>query len=313
MPNQHWKILGAVLLAIEAYLSFVGMEPDSSIWRRSFFKAMHVLSKPKVCGSVFTASSLVVAIMLAIERYTLANIFLGISCACGCLFLANMKCLRKQIKKGRRFTYRNRPWLQFAACLPLVVLTIYVMGMVNQYALDKRLSQSSDWLVPADEPTPENACDNKVPTDSLLIILGSLAAFNNHFPHTVLAIGGTPLLQLDKNQKGEIAVSTDVMDDNDNEIVEIEHNHFTPANDVFMVKRKDLNSLSVIVKHEKQEVLNVRYLNAQVIRITGIFNRHGIQVIATQSSVETRFPYGGRFIQSGSCFGETSVLDFGFQ
>jgi len=119
-------------------------------------------------------------------------------------------------------------------------------------------------------------------------------------------------LIVDRDKQGRIAVTTDVIDENDDAVVEIVKNHFTVTNDAFKVSRPDLSTLSVVIKHHKQEVLNIRYSNPRMLRINGIFRYSGIEVKGTDSTVEL-YRNGGRLatFSGGTCV-KDAMVDFGF-
>jgi hypothetical protein len=71
-------------------------------------------------------------------------------------------------------------------------------------------------LVPGDSPTPTNACSTIYqPKDGeVLVINGDSADITGAFPHTVLMIGGFPVLSVDRvaNSSEDLSLSVDIRD-----------------------------------------------------------------------------------------------------
>jgi hypothetical protein len=154
-----------------------------------------------------------------------------------------------------------------------MALGFFVVQAINTYSLEQELKLHTDWLIPASDPQPKTACPDptELPPGSLTLVMGSSAAYASTFPAAVVVIDQQIRFSLDRDPQGRIAVTTDVFDAADNVVVEIDHNRFTVASDVFKMERPDLSTLAVSIKSHKEEVLWVRFLNPSTIRVRGVF------------------------------------------
>ena len=135
----------------------------------------------------------------------------------------------------------------------ILFIAAWVIAEIQAYELQKRLQASSDYLLPGDDPTPRNFCYGGTPKGALTILLGERAAFATNFPTKVIAINDDMILEMNKDEHGDIAVTTDIFDQNNDLVASIENNRFRVVQDA-IVERKDLHSLKVTIKHRKEQV-----------------------------------------------------------
>jgi hypothetical protein len=183
------------------------------------------------------------------------------------------KALQKYKLAQRRYRYWQLS-VPCLICLAFVLSFLFVDGKRvkrQNELLVQRLNQHADFFVPANEPTPPNPCQF-APKNALVVILGARAAFSTFFPAKIIVINSDLILTLDRDEKGDVGITTDIYDQNDDFIAGISKNKFTVVNDA-IIDRPDMSSLKVTIKHRKEQVLDVRYINASTIRILGIF-RH---------------------------------------
>jgi hypothetical protein len=166
----------------------------------------------------------------------------------------------------------------------------------------------SGWLRPAHDPTPANPCAQRIiDQGGYIVFLGPMAFGATKMPNIVLGVGALhtkpfPLLTLDKNKRGELALSADVYS-NDDIVVEFKDGKYTVSNDAFKVEKPDPSTLEVTIKRLKEKVLQVRFLNAHAIKILGHFqypNASDLRVDDTALTVNT-IPLrgGGCAVNSG--------------
>jgi hypothetical protein len=173
-------------------------------------------------------------------------------------------------------------------------------------------SNNSGWLRPGHDPTPPTRC--QVPElsvkgpqqDDLVIFFGNTVGWinkNSPFPWVILKIAGHPVLTLEKKKTGEIAISGEVYNPQDDAIVVLANNKFTTSTEAFVVDSTS-TSLRVTVKHLNETVLNVQYLNPHTVRISGHFyyQRHNV-LIGTDKSIVDATSLGG-----DNCFGNAHTL-----
>ena len=159
-------------------------------------------------------------------------------------------------------------------------------------------------LLPGNEPTPPNPCQKRgeIPSDAVILLMGNQAIYNSTFPHTVLEMSGRNMLSIDKIGMG-MTITADVFSADGRIIAELVNNDFyVNPNNYFKVKH-DANSL-IVHDQEKNEVLNVRYLNPSTIKIKGIFRypNHWPFIIG-----EDKIILGNHNTLESSCFGNNKI------
>jgi hypothetical protein len=185
----------------------------------------------------------------------------------------------KQRKRGRntareRIFYRIWQWVGCAACLLFLFLSI----AFTHFTWNKKdLSQMGGILVPANDPDPIGG-QCTIGEDEVGLYLGNYSAKTARFPVTAVQVGGKPLVVLDRNQDGSIALSVDVLSDDGRVIVRIDKNGFTVnPNNYLAVKRLDRSSL-VITDQYGMEVLNARFVNKKAFQLSARLRSSGVTV-----------------------------------
>jgi hypothetical protein len=94
-----------------------------------------------------------------------------------------------------------------------------------------------------------------------------------------MAVDEVPKIIIEKNDRGQVAVTMDLFDSTGDIVAEIQKSQFTiNPNNHFKVVRKDKSSL-VEIPRWKEEVLSIGYLNPSEIKITGVFHYPGINPV----------------------------------
>lgn len=145
-------------------------------------------------------------------------------------------------------------------------------------------------LLPADERAPTNNCPY-VPSNAVLLLLGNMPVYATVFPHRVIGVDQDEvLLSIDRNENG-IAVSGRLFSEDGKLVAEIINNEFylNPSN-FFRRARADKHTL-IVYNLGGEEVLNVRYMNKNTIRLFAHF-RHpsGAEVRITKDGVDATEP-----------------------
>lgn len=130
----------------------------------------------------------------------------------------------------------------------------------------------SGLLVPANDPTPENACGHaQLLNGALLMILGNSASLNPWFPHVVIRAKGQDILTLNK-KNNEIAVGVRIFGRDGRIVAEIRDNEFfINPNNYFRKERPDKSTL-IVYDQEDKKVIDVRFLNPTTVRFLGVLN-----------------------------------------
>lgn len=157
--------------------------------------------------------------------------------------------------------------LKWSGCLLILCVFSGAVYFVYEAGMRKELQSNVGYLFPAHDPVTPDPC----PGPGMRIILGSLSAKAESFPVTVLRMGGVPVLVMDRKPDGQIAISTDIYDQNHDIVAEIDNNHYDVHSSAFKIIRKDRSSLSVFIRRDKEEVLRIRYLNPESVSIMGAF------------------------------------------
>ena len=124
-------------------------------------------------------------------------------------------------------------------------------------------------LLPGDEPDPPVACPN-VPSNALKVFLGDSLASTTADELTVLKIKGIDVLSLRRTSNG-VAILAKVFSEDGKVVAQIVDNrlYVNPGN-FLRIDNPDSHSLAVYDLHQRQ-VLAIRYLNPQSVRVVGIF------------------------------------------
>jgi hypothetical protein len=241
----HWKYSGALIFSLYGLaVAMVGIGLAVDPFHRYF-----------ILADCFFAGSLVWAIGWWLSSEPLAR--------------KKPKLTKKQKKRNIQVSYVSyRAW-KWGVILLMIVAFGGSLKLASEIELDRELSLHGGLLVPANDPTPPSACSGD---DSLFLVnFGPWSAGTRHFPNIVFSSANIPRMTLEKNRHGELAVTTDIYDENENILVSIEKNHFIVTNDAFEITHPDRSTLVVVVKHQKEKVLDIRFLNKRAIRIWGHF------------------------------------------
>ena len=222
------------------------------------------------------------------------------------LSLRKPRTSRSQRRRAERVSFwPYRAW-KWGAVSAFVAAFVFFLSLTNKVELSRELNLNHGWLVAADDPTPPNPC-RSVPQNALLVMLGSNTVYGTQFPQHVLMLKNDRILDLNRDGKGRVSVSTDLYDEKGDIVVEIKENKFTVANDAFEISRPDLSTLSVTIKHKKERVLDIRYLNPRAVQISGIFRHPDDPVLEVR---EGQSFLDGRLLRvSNNCVGDAGNAD----
>lgn len=153
--------------------------------------------------------------------------------------------------------------------------------VTNNYARGPKLS---GWLVPGSGATPKTFSAGRgaqpciIPDDHVAVFLGGSVDVEKEFPRTIIQVGSTPRLILERQKDGTLAVSMDIFDsDPDPRIIaKIVRNKFTinPNNYFTTEISKDGSRLQVTDQRDIR-VLDIRYINKRALSISAILHFPG--------------------------------------
>ena len=206
--------------------------------------------------------------------------------------------------------YTHKPFLASLAGGTVAASLVFFCAceLIHGTSVRKRLQAYSDYLVPGDTATPDNVCE-VIPKGALRILLGPMAAWATSFPSNVVVIDGDSILSMNRTADGRISLSTDIYDENHDIIAEIKDNHYDVDSSAFKVARDNLSDLSVFIRHDKEQVLDVRYLNPTTISIRGVFRSESSELKVT---AEGTYLNGRSLGHLGICAGNSSAAAFVF-
>jgi hypothetical protein len=129
-----------------------------------------------------------------------------------------------------------------------------------------------DLLLPGNEPDPPPPlpCPS-VPPNALKAFLGTSLAYTTAGEFTVLRIKGIDVLRLRRTPNG-IAILAKVFSEGGKVVAQIVDNRlYVNPGDFIRIERPDSHSLVAYDLHQRQ-VLAIRYLNPQSVRVVGVFH-----------------------------------------
>lgn len=135
------------------------------------------------------------------------------------------------------------------------------------------LTQLKGRLMPASDPTPPNSCAVAKGEVIVFVGLNGNAVKVRKFPHVILALRSVgPALSVDRDKDESVDILMDVKSTDGKIIARLNRDGFVINQNNFLeMKRPDKHSL-IVVDQYGTEVLNVRYLNRQAIKLTALLN-----------------------------------------
>jgi hypothetical protein len=218
------------------------------------------------------------------------------------------KLTRRQLRGLDAHTHKPFIALLTGGIVMAALVFLCACALIHGTSVRKRLQAYSDYLVAGDTPTPDNVCE-AIPKGALRILLGPMAAWATSFPSNVIVIDGDTILKINRSADGRISLSTDIYDKNHDIIAEIKDNHYDVDSSAFKVVRDNLSDLSVFIRHDKEQVLDVRYLNPTTISISGVFRSKSSEL---KVSADGTYLNGRSLGHLGICSGNASGAAFDF-
>jgi hypothetical protein len=165
-------------------------------------------------------------------------------------------------------------------------------------------------ILPADDPNLPNACDRQGVSTAgkITIFLGSnVATRPNAGKSAILVRQGTPLVTVEKTADG-LYIDAMIFDATGKLVGTVTKNRFTvlTGDNSYIERRGDLSTLGIFDK-SGTELLYVRFLNTNAMRIRGVFYSAGMPIARiTDSDIQLGVIRG-----TNTCFGSGKVLGFG--
>jgi hypothetical protein len=205
--------------------------------------------------------------------------------------LRKIRTVSEGAQKRRKESNAGRTVVKYRVVKLTVSLVICLFAsaaawLTHTIELKHNLLKYAGVLLPATDATPPNSC-HLLESDKgslLLLLLGDGdAAMVYSLPHTAMVIGGTSWLvggdtaaiSLERAKSGSIAVDLDIKDAQGRIIVRMGKDGFQVNQHLILgMKRPDRSTL-IVSDEYGNEVLNARYINRRVFRLTGIIRLRG--------------------------------------
>lgn len=160
-------------------------------------------------------------------------------------------------------------------------------------------SQIYGILTPDNKPTPDHPICKNIPPNAIALFFGNSVAYTSTFPHTIIEVGGQPLLVIDK-QKENITISAKFFSEDGKIVAELKENEFfVNPNNYFRIEKPSSHIL-IVYDQKGNQTLNMHFLNPSVIKLLGQFYLPNRPPIIINEEWQT---FGG-LKMSGNCFGE---------
>jgi len=234
------------------------------------------------------------AITLALAMFSLAtnfephSIFFGLTVLC-CLIATGCSIWRWQRseflrrrnpdkwpkRKRQDATTENRIvyglW-QWGISLVLCVSLMLCVWVIWYEAEQVELRQLQGELYPGSDPMPVSKCSSiELKPNEFLFDMGAIAITSEKFPYSVIKVNDKDRLFLTRDTAGTIRLSLDVLSPDGKVITRIREGQFVinENNSLRFGPRSDRSSLQVVDQYG-EEVIALRYLNKQSMKIRGI-------------------------------------------
>ena len=174
-------------------------------------------------------------------------------------------------------------------------------------------TETHGWLFPANEKTPSNACGNTVPSNALLFLFGSNAAWTTSDKSaTVLQLGKCTSMTMTRDGD-KLKFDADVFDNIGDLLFRIRENEFHLVSGHYSYRDRSADRSTIVVFDSKgAESLYLHYLNPNTIRVRGrLACDDGTAAVITDDdlSASSKPPSGG-FIMDGIHFRGTCKGNF---
>ena len=197
---------------------------------------------------------------------------------------------RSKYVKIQKYRSARRSYLLWRFSVPLGIVVALVLSarFINNKREEKILRQYEGFLLPADEPDPPSFCtgDNasvppfaRVNPDVPKIFMGRNEAYGSHFPYVALRVRKQDRMVIDRDQRGRIALTLDILDAQGKVIVAFEKGHFTVVQSNILDMRRPDKSTLIVRDQYKNTVLDARYLNKRSLEISGLLQYPGVGII----------------------------------
>lgn len=215
------------------------------------------------------------SMMLAIDSFRLAIVFLLVSGIWSAILWWRSKHVRRQVRVGGRYRSVPSRRLQCGGLVIMAALYGVPIYLIHRNQMEKELHSLHGFLIPDSDPMP-NGC---APAgDQITMYLGARAVRTAHFPLTVVRVRNSSVLVVNRTGEGNLGISLEIKSVDGKIVAKVDDNEFViNQNNYFDMKRPDRSSLTVLDQYGA-EVLNARYMNVRAFSLSAKFQSEGVTV-----------------------------------
>ena len=257
-------------------MSWVYTLPKAPKYQLLIRYLLYILAGAVLLGTILDAVSnalSIVTLPVAVTGTVLIATALAVS-----ILIMRRRPLRWVVKGGKEIYIRKlgvQPILGAVGMIVLLWVAQYINGITKK---DVKLDNVHGLLTPATDLNPPNNCDSRglVPANALRLYFGDSVAWitDRRDEFTAITTREEKLVVMHR-YTGGISVDATIRSDDGKIVAKIKNNEFRiNTNNYFYSERPDAHTL-IVVDQKDREVLRVRYLNPNAIKITGRFERPG--------------------------------------
>jgi hypothetical protein len=193
--------------------------------------------------------------------------------------------------------------------LRAVVSLAVILGFGTAYTVVANRNQEADLAKNTGDLSPSADADGayalpgcRVPEGALRVLAGNSLVWSTVFPMNVMSVAGRIALKIDKGRNGALSITTlEVFDDRHVNIASVDNNKLwvEPSS---RRERPDPSTLRVF-DHNNDKILDLRFANATLLVITGVFRTpNGGKIIIDPGLIRI----GGMYLNS-TCSGNNNI------
>ncbi|HEV2521920.1 MAG TPA: hypothetical protein VGT24_06015 [Candidatus Acidoferrales bacterium] len=201
---------------------------------------------------------------------------------------------RGRAKRATEQDFRTYHLCKYGVSVLLALAFALAIVSTREIGAALELSRLFGTLYPGNDPAPSGPCSPR--EGEVALYIGTDAVIASSFPITIVRVADEPLLRLDRNADGSLALVADIRSSDNKIIARLDRTGFTVnPNNYLSMKRVDRSSL-VLVDQYGHEALNVRYMNRRNLNMTARLYSNGRLVDLGKREIS-----GGVFSMSGVC------------
>jgi hypothetical protein len=254
-----------------------------------------------VAGTVFSLVAVILGVAIALATTATEHAYFIAARAGNILAIALISYSLVAALWARKYPPLGKT-ISAGAIVAAAVVSIIIINFWFVYLETKDTPK----LFAGNDTDPAHLTCRMPPDGAMKIFIGSNMAWSTRFPHTVLRMGGTDMLVVDRDADGSLTIKTLRVFDANGELLARFDDGIIWSNVEIRTARPDKSTLAIFDKAD-EEIMRIRFMNPQSLKITGTFFRPPAVVRITDFRLLIN---GGQM--SGNCM-ENSVADIAVQ